>query len=190
MIIPRWLVAALLVMIAATGAAAKGAETALHTELVFSEPAKGDTLTERPERIFLLFSGPVSASLARITLGSGSGDMTLRPQADPEDENVVLAALPALNPGEYHVRWRTISIDGHIVSGEFTFVIALPSTTMESTAAPDVSRAPPMRREWKAVGPLSSPSYVESESASCWRSRVQPPSWPGLSQAQESVPGA
>ena len=34
MIMPRLLVAALLVMIAATGAAAEGAETALHTELV------------------------------------------------------------------------------------------------------------------------------------------------------------
>ena len=35
----------------------------------------------------------------------------------------VLGCLPALDPGTYTVRFRVLSVDGHIVEGNFSFMI-------------------------------------------------------------------
>jgi methionine-rich copper-binding protein CopC len=41
---------------------------------------------------------------------------------DPATEFTV--ALPALAPGDHLVRWRALSADTHVVSGEIRFTIA------------------------------------------------------------------
>jgi methionine-rich copper-binding protein CopC len=32
-------------------------------------------------------------------------------------------SLPALSPGTYTVRYRVLSVDGHVVEGEFPFAV-------------------------------------------------------------------
>ena len=47
--------------------------------------------------------------------------LALRPGASPDR---LAAALPPLAPGTYHVEWRVLSADGHVVSGRYTFHVA------------------------------------------------------------------
>lgn len=113
----------------------------VHTELTTSEPADGATVTSPPERIRLTFSGPVQprASRIRVTGGEDGVDLALEPGSPADRGDVLVAPIPSpLGEGAYRVGWRTLSRDGHPVSGEYAFRVALPDTVK---AAPEGGRA-------------------------------------------------
>jgi copper transport protein len=104
-----------------------------HLELIATDPADGDTVTSELELIRLVFSGPVEEALSEIRLAGPMGlDLSLEARADPTMDRVLLAAVPALTPGAYRVAWRTVSIDGHAVSGSFVFFVPVPAAAAES----------------------------------------------------------
>lgn len=97
-----------------------------HIELIASEPADGDTLAAALERIRLVFSGTVEEALSEIRLVGPLGlDLSLEPRLDPTMDRALVAAMPPLAPGAYRVAWRTVSVDGHAVSGSFVFFVPL-----------------------------------------------------------------
>jgi methionine-rich copper-binding protein CopC len=104
-----------------------------HTELISSEPADGDTLTSELELIRLVFSGPIEEALSEIRLAGPLGlDLSLEARADPTMDRALLAAVPSLTPGAYRVAWRTVSVDGHAVSGSFVFFVPVQASSPES----------------------------------------------------------
>ena len=71
-----------------------------------------------------VFSEPVDASVSGVRVTSA--EMTprnLSVVADPHDVSVLVANTDSLAPGEYRVSWRTVSVDGHKVSGTFEFTV-------------------------------------------------------------------
>ncbi len=108
-----------------------------HTELISSDPAGGDTLTSELELIRLIFSGPVEEALSEIRLAGPMGlNLSLEARTDPTMDRTLLAAVPPLTPGAYRVAWRTVSVDGHAVSGSFVFFVPV-QTGDEDEAAGD-----------------------------------------------------
>ncbi len=106
-----------------------------HIELISSDPADGDTLTSELEVIRLIFSGPVEEALSEIRLAGPMGlNLSLEARADPTMDRVLLAAVPALTAGAYRVAWRTVSIDGHAVSGSFVFLVPASAAGSETRA--------------------------------------------------------
>jgi putative copper export protein/methionine-rich copper-binding protein CopC len=104
-----------------------------HTELISSEPADGDTLTSELELIRLVFSGPIEEALSEIRLAGPLGlDLSLEARADPTMDRALLAAAPSLTPGAYRVAWRTVTVDGHAVSGSFVFFVPVQASSPES----------------------------------------------------------
>jgi copper transport protein len=96
-----------------------------HAALLSAEPAAGSVLTRSPARIRLVFSEPVNATVSGIRIVSAAPparDLTVRP--DPHDLSAIMAPITdALAAGDYRVAWRTVSVDGHKVSGNFSFTV-------------------------------------------------------------------
>ncbi len=104
-----------------------------HIELIASEPAEGDTLTSELELIRLTFSGSIEEALSEIRLAGPMGlDLSLEARADPTMDRALLADVPPLTPGAYRVAWRTVSVDGHAVSGSFVFFVPVQASSAES----------------------------------------------------------
>ncbi len=103
-----------------------------HIELIASDPAEGDTLTSELELIRLTFSGPIEEALSEIRLAGPMGlDLSLEARADPTMDRALLADVPPLTPGAYRVAWRTVSVDGHAVSGSFVFFVPVQASSAE-----------------------------------------------------------
>jgi copper transport protein len=117
----------------------------VHTRLESSVPAADEVLTVSPEHLELRFSGPVNEALSAAVLLFPTGDsvhIALRTAGD--DNRFLVGSVPDLEDGEYLVRWRTVSADGHAVTGEFRFTLTgasladgdgepqLPATTQEA----------------------------------------------------------
>ena len=100
-----------------------------HAVLVRSTPAGRATLSRPPDRVDLWFSEPLEPAFSTVSVWSAAGaqvdrrDGVVRP-ADPKQLSVT---LDALGPGTYTVRFRVLSVDGHVVEASFPFrVKAMP----------------------------------------------------------------
>jgi copper transport protein len=118
-----------------------------HAMLISSNPSAGSWVPTSPERIRLVFSEPIEASLATLSLVSANGSTTSVPAAgDPHDVHAVIGTPSSLVAGEYRVVWRVVSADGHPVGGSFVFGVGAQTGTV---AVPDVAVVP----ESKVWGP-------------------------------------
>ncbi len=96
-----------------------------HASLVKSVPARRAVLSKPPARVQLWFSEPLEARFARVSVWDASGRQVDAGDAgvDPADPKRLSVGLPALAPGTYTVRFRVLSVDGHIVESEFPFTL-------------------------------------------------------------------
>jgi hypothetical protein len=97
-----------------------------HAALVGSVPAQRATVTSPPPRVVLTFNERLEPAYTRLTVWDASGQqIDLRDGAvDPSNPKIVTVSLPRLGPGRYTVRYRVLSVDGHIVEASFHFSIA------------------------------------------------------------------
>jgi copper transport protein len=89
-----------------------------HASLLRSDPAAGTVVAHAPSRIVLHFDQPVQD--AGTTVVASSGVSALAGHARVEQGNSRALVVPlrsGLGNGDYTVRWRVVSADGHIVSG-------------------------------------------------------------------------
>ena len=93
-----------------------------HAELVTADPPPGAQLSASPAQIRLTFSEPLQP-VSTITLSaSGFREIPgLTVEIDPQSNDQLLAAVPALDPGVYTVQWTAITKDGHETSGSYMF---------------------------------------------------------------------
>ena len=98
----------------------------VHLRLTKSEPAQHDTLTVAPSTIRLWFSQRAELRTMRVTLLSATGDtvsLGALTRSATADAPVVAPVQSPLVNGTYTVQWRTMASDGHVVRGEFAFVV-------------------------------------------------------------------
>jgi methionine-rich copper-binding protein CopC len=96
-----------------------------HAVLVRSTPAARAVLSHPPDRVRLWFNERLEPAFSSATVWSESGARMDRQdvRVGPDDPNQLSVTLPALDPGTYSVRFRVLSVDGHIVEGSFPFTI-------------------------------------------------------------------
>lgn len=132
------LVATLLVAVAL----AVPASASAHAVLDGSNPDPGQRLEVAPRTIELRFSGPVKVLSNSIQVLSSTGQLFSGKPRLGETDRVVVVDLLDLPKDGYTVRWRTLSaLDGHLVSGVFTFGVrypAPPATAAYGTEGPGV----------------------------------------------------
>ncbi|MBN6035502.1 copper resistance CopC family protein [Amycolatopsis sp. 195334CR] len=111
-----------------------------HNVLVSSDPAKGASLQEGPQRVTLTFDQYVqSADVNQVAVTGPDGSQWAEGAVEVKG-NVVTAPLRPLGPaGEYTLGFRILSADGHAVSDEIKFTLAKAGTG--TPAAADAARS-------------------------------------------------
>lgn len=114
---------------------------ALHTELKSSVPGRDTVIHEALPDVRLIFSGPVEAKLSWVRWIGPAGDtVALRVSAVPDQPHILRADAPPAENGAQALLWRTVSIDGHQVSGTIPFsaeIAGLGQATDTATAGDD-----------------------------------------------------
>lgn len=129
-----------------------------HTSLIKTNPEGNSTLEQLPQKVSLDFDEEL------VDLGSGyelevidpDGSEVTTGEISINVSNISRALTPRSIPGTYKVMYRVVSNDGHVVEGEYSFILAQPAepATSSSTTHSATSLVEP-----KAV---TSPSAEES----------------------------
>lgn len=116
----------LLRLLLATSAGALLAPAGAHALLDSAVPAAGSTLHQPPTQLELRFSQRLEPAFSSVHVLDRSGAQVDDgdPQVDRVDGTVLRVSLPRLAPGRYRVVWRVLSVDNHVVKGDFTFDVA------------------------------------------------------------------
>jgi copper transport protein len=110
-----------------------------HVRLLTSSPASGEVLTAAPPELRLVFSEPVEPALSSIVLLGPAGDtLAVEPPslAPGSDHELIAAVRGRMAGGDFVIVWRTVSADGHPVSGRVPFILHVPPDQPRDTAAP------------------------------------------------------
>jgi hypothetical protein len=96
-----------------------------HASLVRSSPARRATLTSAPDRVQLWFNEAIEPKFSSVSVWDGAGQRVDLEDArvEPEDPKRLTVGLKPLGRGAYRVRFRVLSVDGHVVESEFPFTL-------------------------------------------------------------------
>jgi len=96
-----------------------------HAKLQSSDPQTGSTLAAAPKQVRLKFNEALEPAFSKINLtGPQNNEIPVTATTvDKADPTVMTAPLPALSTGEYHIKWSTMTHDGHKAKGEVTFKV-------------------------------------------------------------------
>ena len=114
---PFALAAALLLMLLTA------APASAHDTLVSSDPGDGSTLAPSPEKVTLSYSADVLDVSPVIQIAEAGGDVVAEPTPEVDGSEVTGAIDEPLPAGDYEVRWRVVSSDGHPIEGTQTFTV-------------------------------------------------------------------
>jgi methionine-rich copper-binding protein CopC len=96
-----------------------------HAVLVKSSPPRRAALTRSPARVQLWFNERLESQFSTLSVWDASGHPVDNKdiQVDPDDSKKLSVGLPDLTPGTYTVKFRVLSVDGHIVESEYPFTV-------------------------------------------------------------------
>lgn len=96
-----------------------------HAALVKANPARRAVVTRAPDRVRLWFNERLEPGFARCSVWERQGGQVDLQDArvDPDDGKQLSVGLPPLGPGTYTVKFRVLSVDGHVVESEFAFTV-------------------------------------------------------------------
>jgi methionine-rich copper-binding protein CopC len=96
-----------------------------HAYLVRSTPAARAVVARTPERVQLWFNERLEPAYSRVSVWNGAGQ-----RVDAGDVQVasteptrLSVAVPPLPAGAYTVKYRVLSVDGHVVEAQFGFTV-------------------------------------------------------------------
>ena len=114
---------------------ASGAPASAHDELLGSSPEPGEVLESAPAEVALTFSGDIIEAGTAVVVVDHHGE-EVEVAAPVVAGTEVTAALPADLSGEYQVRWRAVSADGHPIEGTIDFGVGADATGTWTEEAP------------------------------------------------------
>ena len=95
-----------------------------HAALVKSAPARHAVLAHPPLRVELWFSERLEAAYAMVAVQNADGTPVDTGRAIVgSDPKLLVVPVPRLGPGTYTVRFRVLSVDGHVVDSSFPFSV-------------------------------------------------------------------
>jgi copper resistance protein C len=106
--------------------AALTAGASAHSFLEGAEPRPGSTVKTVPGEVRLRFTERLEAAFSTVIVTDERGKRVDRGAAHLEAGAPKRFRVPLLpiGPGRYTVKWRVLSVDSHVVEGEFTFRLA------------------------------------------------------------------
>lgn len=108
-------------LLAASGA---GWSARAHSFLIEANPSSKDHVSAAPKVVKLRFGGAVDPKYSKLTIENAEGKVLSEGSIGVADKPRELGVeSPELAPGKYTVRFRVLSIDGHIVEGNYEFFV-------------------------------------------------------------------
>lgn len=96
-----------------------------HSMLVKAEPPRRAVLAKSPGQVRLWFNEDIEGDYASLTvLDADKHPVTdAKPALVSDDQKSIVLPLPELAPGKYSVKFRVLSVDGHVVDSAFDFTV-------------------------------------------------------------------
>jgi methionine-rich copper-binding protein CopC len=96
-----------------------------HAYLVRSTPAARATVARAPERVQLWFNERLEPAYSRVSVHDRDGQRVDAGdvQVGPDERTRLSVSVPPLPAGPYTVKYRVLSVDGHVVDAAFTFTV-------------------------------------------------------------------
>ena len=96
-----------------------------HAALVKAEPPRRAVLAKPPTHVQLWFNEEIESAYASLAvLDAGKNPVTaVKPQLASNDLKSIVLPLPELAPGKYSVKFRVLSLDGHVIQSSFDFTV-------------------------------------------------------------------
>ncbi|WP_338752251.1 copper resistance CopC family protein [Janibacter alittae] len=113
-----------------------------HDRLLESVPAADSTLNEAPEEIALTFSADVESIGSSVELRDSDGNALSVGSLEGEGSTVTADINDELTAGDYEVRWRVVSSDGHPISGVTPFTVKGTTSSSSPSGSSSVSESP------------------------------------------------
>ncbi|SDG86971.1 MULTISPECIES: copper resistance CopC family protein [unclassified Nitrosomonas] len=97
-----------------------------HAALVKAEPARRAVLSTAPAQVRLWFNEEVEPAYASLSvLNEDKKSITdSKVKIHSEDPKSIVLELPEMQSGRYTVKFRVLSVDGHVVDSEYNFTVA------------------------------------------------------------------
>ncbi len=96
-----------------------------HSQLVKAEPPRRAVLTKPPTQVRLWFNENIEGDYASLVVLDAKKQpiSDVKPTLAPDDPKSIVLPLPELTPGKYAVKFRVLSVDGHVVESSYDFSI-------------------------------------------------------------------
>jgi len=96
-----------------------------HAYLAKAVPAQRAVLFAPPERVQLWFNERLEPAFCTMTVTDAAGEAVHQGdmQVAADDPKQLTVGLKPLTAGVYTVKFRVLSVDGHVVSNQFTFTV-------------------------------------------------------------------
>ncbi len=96
-----------------------------HAMLVKAEPARRAALTRAPSQVRLWFNEEIEKDYASLAVqDAAKAPVTeTKPQVAADDPKSIVLPLPELEAGKYTVKFRVLSVDGHVVDSSYDFTV-------------------------------------------------------------------
>jgi methionine-rich copper-binding protein CopC len=96
-----------------------------HAVLVKSSPARRAVLSVPPSRVELTFNERLEPAYSTVSVAAADNARVDdgKVVVGPEDPRRLSVGLAGLKPGSYTVKFRVLSVDGHVVEGTIPFEV-------------------------------------------------------------------
>ena len=113
------------ILLMALGAGLHSTPVLAHAMLVKAEPPRRAQLTQTPTQVRLWFNEEIEKDYASVTvLNAAKVPVTdIRPHIAEDDRKAIVLPLSQLAPGKYTVKFRVLSVDGHVVDSSYDFTV-------------------------------------------------------------------
>ena len=97
-----------------------------HAFLERAEPRVGSTVKAAPAQVRVWFTEALEPAFSTLEVVNQSGNRVDRGPAKVDAASPALLQVPLkpLGAGTYRVKWRVLSVDGHVTEGDFIFRVA------------------------------------------------------------------
>lgn len=131
---------------------AAGGVSAMHNELLGTDPPDRAQLATGPARVVLTFELPAQSGFSTVVVTGPDGHTWHAGRATEAGATVVAPLRPLGPAGNYTVAWRIVSADGHPVRGTFQFTLTTPGPGTAAAAPPGTGSAVPATGSSLATG--------------------------------------
>lgn len=111
-----------------------------HDQLISSNPTEGQRLGAAPSTITLSFSAELLTLGYEIRVMDADSKNWAQGTATLTRESLSQPVAVGMPEGEYQVRWRVVSSDGHPINGSYSFLVG---ETAQAGSIPDIAAQEP-----------------------------------------------